>query len=111
MTNLVNMFLTSGLVLDEGIEVDENVEGSDKLEDDSFLHDTAEGKHESDSEHHEYEGDDSQMFEADSDIPLLQEVSSVIVTYRTALTVLGIPCDYGMVHSQFVCKGDKLEKG
>jgi hypothetical protein len=81
------MFLTFGLVLDEGIEADENVEGSDKLEDDSFLHDTAEGKHEPDNEHHEYEDDDSQMFEDDSDIPLLQGVSSVIITYRTVLTV------------------------
>jgi hypothetical protein len=82
MSNLVNMFLTSGLVLNEGIEVEENVEGSDKLEDDSFLHDMTECKHDSDSEHHEYEDDDTQMFEADNDIPLLEGVSSVIVTYR-----------------------------
>lgn len=106
------MFLTSDLVLDEGIEADENVEGNDKLEDDSLLHDTAECKREPDSEHHEYEyeyeDDDSQMFESDSDIPLLQGVSSVIITYRAALTVLGVPCDHGVVHSQFVYRGDNL---
>jgi hypothetical protein len=78
------MFLTSSLVLDEGIEADENEEGNDKLEDDSVLHDTAEGKPESNSERHVYEDDDSQMFENDSDIPLLQGVSSVIITYRAA---------------------------
>jgi hypothetical protein len=63
------------LVLDEEIEADENVERSDKLEDESFVHDTAKAKHGPDSGHHEFEDDDSQMFEADSDSPLLQGVS------------------------------------
>jgi hypothetical protein len=51
------------------------VEGSDKSEDESFLHDTAQTEHELESGHHEYEDDDSQMFEADSDVPPLQGVS------------------------------------
>lgn len=51
------------------------MEGSDKLEDESFMHDTAETKHGPDSGHHAFEDNDSQMFEADSDSPLLQGVS------------------------------------
>lgn len=55
--------------------MDENVAGNDKLEDQSFMHDMAEGIHEPECEHHENEDDDSQMFQAESDIPLLQGVS------------------------------------
>jgi hypothetical protein len=75
------------LAVDEGIEADENVEGLDKLKDDSSLHDSAEGEHDSDSMHHEHQDDGDLddgdlMFEADSEIPLLQDVSSIIVLFN-----------------------------
>jgi hypothetical protein len=69
--------------VDEVIEADENVEGIDKLKDDSSLRDPAEGEHDSDSTHHECKDDGNLddgdlMFEADNELPLLWDVSSVI---------------------------------
>lgn len=69
------------------MEEAESEEGVDKLMDDSSLHNLAEGEHDSDRMRHEHEDnddlDDDDMLEADSEIPLLQDVSPVYILGQT----------------------------
>jgi hypothetical protein len=66
------------------------VEGIDKFKDDASLHDSVEGELDSDSKHREHKengdiDDGDLMFEADDEIPLLQDVSSIISLFNKVL--------------------------
>jgi hypothetical protein len=59
------------------MEADENME----FKYDSNQCDLIKGEHDSDSEHHEHEEGGDQLTEDDSEIPLLEGVSLIIITY------------------------------
>jgi len=67
--------------VDEDIVADENMEVSDEFKDDSNEHDLIKREYDSDSEHQEHEQGGGQQFEDGSEIPLLQGVSLVIISY------------------------------
>jgi len=67
--------------VDEDTEADENMEGTDDFKDDSNQHDLTKGEYDSDSERQEHEQGGDQLFEDGSEIPLLQGVSLVIISY------------------------------
>jgi hypothetical protein len=67
--------------VDEDIEADENVEGTDAFKDDSNKHELFKREYDSDSECQEHEQGGDQLFEDGSEIPLLQGVSLLIISY------------------------------
>jgi hypothetical protein len=67
--------------VDEDIEAEENKEGTDDVKDDSNQHDLTKGEYDSDSERQEHEQGGDQLFEDGSEIPLLQGVSLLIISY------------------------------
>jgi len=67
--------------VDEDLVADENMEGADEFKDDSNQHDLIKREYDSDSEHQEHEQGGDQLFEDGSEIPLLQGVSLVIISY------------------------------
>lgn len=67
--------------MDEDIAADENVEGTDEFKDDSNQYDLIKREYDSDSEHQEHEQGGNQLFEDGSEIPVLQGVSLVIISY------------------------------
>lgn len=67
--------------MDEDIEADENMEGTDEFKDDSNQHDLIRREYDSDSERQEHEQGVDQLFEDGSEIPLLQGVSLIIISY------------------------------
>lgn len=67
--------------MDEDIEADENMEGTDEFKDDSDQHDLIKRVYGSNSEHQEHEQGGDQLFEDGSEIPVLQGVSLLIISY------------------------------
>ena len=67
--------------MDEDIEADENMEGTDEFKDVSNQHDWIKQEYDSDSERQEHEQGGDQLFEECSEIPLLQGVSLLIISY------------------------------
>lgn len=94
--------------MDEGIEADENMEGTDEFKDDSNQHDLIKGDYDSDSECQEHEQGGDQLFEDGSEIPLLEGVSVVIISY----CIEWVCWHHGMVCHQVVLgKYSQLQKG
>jgi hypothetical protein len=65
----------------EDIEADKNMEGTDDFKDDSNQHYLTKGEYDSDSERQEHKQSVDGLFEDGSEIPLLQGVSLVIISY------------------------------
>jgi len=67
--------------VDEDTEADENMEGTDEFRDDSNQHDLIKREYDSDGECQEHEQGGDQLFEDGSEIPVLQGVSLLIISY------------------------------